>query len=260
MTDQQPLPPIVHDPLEHVTTDADGVRKWSHRTLPPEAIMVRRDEVQEGDVLYSSHGYNLVITAVHVRGTGGQTTELVGDLHEAGGPSRNEIYPSAGYVPVVRPGVVHTCGLGCSACAAHDPRDRRDHGHLPASMCVACHPEQLAPQGYPDADIVTAAGLEGMARGRDRVSWEDVARSALQQLGELEATAARVRAGMAEVLVELRGRVAADACGTGPDGIRSARCGPTCAAFTDCPGSIVQGAHEERVAASEPTHRPGSSA
>lgn len=28
-----------------------------------------------------------------------------------------------------------TCGRGCQRCADHDPRDRRDHGHLPSTMC-----------------------------------------------------------------------------------------------------------------------------
>lgn len=53
---------------------------------------------------------------------------------------------------------------------------------------------ELTPQGYPDADIVVAAGLEGMARGRDRVSWEDVAGAALEQLGAREEADARDRA------------------------------------------------------------------
>lgn len=35
---------------------------------------------------------------------------------------------------------VHLCGKGCRSCAEHDPRDRRDHGHLTREMCPACAP------------------------------------------------------------------------------------------------------------------------
>lgn len=185
------------DPFEHVTTDAHGVRKWGHRTIPPEAIMVRRDEVREGDVLYSSHGYNLVITNVRTGGTEGQTTELVGDLHEAGGPSRNEIYPSDGYVPVVRT-IDEGDHVVIRARVARADREQAlveiTSSGGPFSLRVPL--AEIAPTGssYPDADIVAAAGLEGMARGRDRVSWEDVARAALQELGIRDAADARARA------------------------------------------------------------------
>lgn len=145
--------------------------------------------------------------------------------------------------PSLTPPPVHTCGRGCVACAAHDPRDRRDHGHLPADMCDACRAE-LTPQGYPDEDIVAAAGLEGAARGRDRVSWEDVARAALQELGRRDALDARRRAHEAATIVHGRQAAAAPleshpgpvnrhprewgGCAHGrPEGVRCSECSPT---------------------------------
>jgi hypothetical protein len=49
----------------------------------------------------------------------------------------------------------HLCGSGCQRCADHDPRDRRDHGHLTAEMCPACiaaehHPKCYQSTGVPD--------------------------------------------------------------------------------------------------------------
>lgn len=32
----------------------------------------------------------------------------------------------------------HMCGIACLKCKDHDPRDRRDHGHLSPAICPAC--------------------------------------------------------------------------------------------------------------------------
>ena len=32
----------------------------------------------------------------------------------------------------------HMCGIACEKCRDHDPRDRREHGHLSPALCPAC--------------------------------------------------------------------------------------------------------------------------
>jgi hypothetical protein len=90
------------DPDAHVTVRPDGTRQWSGRTIPNEAVMVRRDDVRVGDVLCSSHGYTRPVSEVRSRGI---TTTLTVDLGPDCDPRyryRNEAYDSASYVPVVR--------------------------------------------------------------------------------------------------------------------------------------------------------------
>jgi hypothetical protein len=53
---------------------------------------------------------------------------------------------------------------------------------------------RIAHATFPDADVVDAAGLTGATRGRDHVTWEDVARSLLTRHGDLELAEARHRA------------------------------------------------------------------
>ncbi len=68
-----------------------------------EKMRVRRDEVQIGDILMSSHGYDLLICTVRTSKHPQGTTELVGYLHcNEGGPTRNEIYDRGSQVLIAR--------------------------------------------------------------------------------------------------------------------------------------------------------------
>lgn len=129
--------------------------------------------------------------------------------------------------------LVHACGRGCVACAAHDPRDRRDHGHLSASMCDACQAEAV-----PDDDILAAAGLDGLQLldPERRISWEHVARTALEEIARRDTLDARKRAHESATIVQgpHAQRVAASApthggaCRHGrPEGVRCSECSPT---------------------------------
>lgn len=88
------------------------VTSWSHWKFDQPTPLYRRDAIQPGDVVASSHGYNLLITSVRVSDHPEGSTELRGIIvsrdHVGGtftwsGPAveRNEIYPNADTIPVL---------------------------------------------------------------------------------------------------------------------------------------------------------------
>lgn len=70
--------------------------------LVPEG-MVRRDELEAGDVFQSSHGFKVHVERVL---TQGDTTAIHGRMHRPDGPAHVERYPRGSLVELVEPTVV----------------------------------------------------------------------------------------------------------------------------------------------------------
>lgn len=88
------------------TTTADPIAtEWSHITLPGPTPLVRRDSLQVGDYVQSSHGYKGYVVTADTRGTGehGGTTYLTLELHAPGsGVRQMEAYPADTRIPLLK--------------------------------------------------------------------------------------------------------------------------------------------------------------
>lgn len=79
--------------------------------------LIRRDEVQAGDEILSSHYGRRTVKSVTRHGSEGQTTEIIFES-PAGSRTLNEIYGSAQTVPKILPDalIVTTRHARCDAC------------------------------------------------------------------------------------------------------------------------------------------------